>query len=343
MSEYDKLTVGFGEGFGRKVTNIYNLKPTNGTGDFTFERASLGSDYDGTVQQIDMPTVKLLGSCPCLQLEKTATNLYLNTTVLETQDVTTTAIVYVVSFYGIGTLNFTGSYVGSLVGTGENDRVSLEFTASAGTLTSTVLDDINVNKAQLEVDLLTSYMPSTGSPGVRAKDIVLPVVGSQFYNSLAGGIAINFSANGTDGVSDRQRLTLSDGLASNSYIEFVLNDQEIWIAYWKDGVRYHRFLYPRANMIDPNALNKVVISYNANVFEASLNGSIIGSEPMLNPYSENTLTSFQLADEDNTLYCVGVVQQAKAYNLQLEEEETGRWSGFETYQSMSDNFNFIVQ
>jgi hypothetical protein len=71
------------------------------------------------------------------------TNLLLNSGTLSTQNVTVSAVQYVLSFTGTGTVTLSGaSTAGPLVGTGtgENNRVQLVFTPSAGTLTCTVLE-----------------------------------------------------------------------------------------------------------------------------------------------------------------------------------------------------------
>lgn len=76
-------------------------------------------------------------------------NLLLNTDTLATQNVTVTAVSHVLSFTGTGTITLSGvSTAGPLVGTGVNDRVSLTFTPTAGTLTLTVSGSVKF--AQLE-------------------------------------------------------------------------------------------------------------------------------------------------------------------------------------------------
>jgi hypothetical protein len=66
-------------------------------------------------------------------------NQLLATTTLATQNVTTVAASYTLSFTGTGTLTLSGtSTAGPLVGTGVGQRVSLTFTPTAGTLTLTV-------------------------------------------------------------------------------------------------------------------------------------------------------------------------------------------------------------
>lgn len=75
-------------------------------------------------------------------------NLLLNTETLSTQNVTTVAVSYTLSFTGTGTITLSGtSTAGPLVGTGASNRVSLTFTPTAGTLTLTVSG--SVTQAQL--------------------------------------------------------------------------------------------------------------------------------------------------------------------------------------------------
>ena len=84
-------------------------------------------------------------SRPTLSARK---NKLVGTATLATQNATTTAVGHVLSFWGTGTVTLSGTATGSLVGTGVNDRVSLTFTPTAGTLTLTVTG--SVLKAQLE-------------------------------------------------------------------------------------------------------------------------------------------------------------------------------------------------
>lgn len=76
-------------------------------------------------------------------------NQFLNTATLATQNVTTRAVEYTMSFKGTGSITLTGTSTdGPLVGTGANDRVSLTFTPTAGTLTCTVAG--SVTEAQIQ-------------------------------------------------------------------------------------------------------------------------------------------------------------------------------------------------
>ena len=107
-----------------------------------------------------------------LLLEAAATNLFLNSDTLSTQNVTVGAEPHTLHFTGSGSVALSGAFTGSLAGTGtgENNRVSLTFTPTAGTLTVTVTGTIT--NAMVEEGLYaTSYFSSGGSQGVRAPDI----------------------------------------------------------------------------------------------------------------------------------------------------------------------------
>ena len=72
-------------------------------------------------------------------------NLLLASATMSTQNVTTVATSYKLSFTGTGTVTLSGtSTAGPLVGTGASDRVSLTFTPTAGTLTLTVSGSVTL-------------------------------------------------------------------------------------------------------------------------------------------------------------------------------------------------------
>ena len=75
-------------------------------------------------------------------------NILVNTETLATQSVTTLAAKYILSFWGTGSVTVSGASAGTLTGTGVGNRVSLEITCTAGTLSLTVSG--SVLKAQLE-------------------------------------------------------------------------------------------------------------------------------------------------------------------------------------------------
>lgn len=100
------------------------------------------------------------------------TNLLLNSSALATQNVTVTAVPHTLHFTGNGTVTLSGASTdGPLigVGTGEENRVSLTFTPTAGTLTLTVSGDV-VN-ADLEIgSTLSSHKPTLNATVTRAAE-----------------------------------------------------------------------------------------------------------------------------------------------------------------------------
>ena len=131
--------------------------------------------------------------CNGLLIEQSSVNILLNSATLSTQSVTTTATTYTLSFYGTGTVTLSGTYAGSLVGSGAfPTRSTLSFTATAGTLTLTVTG--TVSYAQLEaLSFPTSYIATAGASATRIADVVT-MTGTNFsswYNSSYGTYAIN--------------------------------------------------------------------------------------------------------------------------------------------------------
>ena len=128
---------------GYKAGTLYSVLPTDGISDFTVDRNSIATrvNEQGLIEEVAVNVPRLDysdGGCPVLLTEPQSTNLYLNSQTMVTQNITTLASDYTVSFYGTGTITLSGTYSGVLVGTGANDLVQLTFTATAGTLISTV-------------------------------------------------------------------------------------------------------------------------------------------------------------------------------------------------------------
>lgn len=142
-------------------------------------------------------------------IEPSKTQLLHTTDALVTQSLTVSAQKYTLHFTGTGTVTLSGaSTAGPLVGTGtgEQNRVALSFTPSAGTLTLTVTG--TVTNAQLEAGDQTSYIPNTAASGtvIRARDEPpIPAANAPWPQSapLALSIAIEgrltYSDNGSGG------------------------------------------------------------------------------------------------------------------------------------------------
>lgn len=123
-----------------------------------------------------------------------ATNLLHTTNALVTQSVTVTAQAYTLHFTGTGTITLSGASTdGPLVGTGtgEQNRVSLTFTPSAGSLTLTVSG--TVTNAQLEAGTVqSSYIPNLAGSGTATRNAeALSIAAADLpWNSSAMSIAL---------------------------------------------------------------------------------------------------------------------------------------------------------
>ena len=202
-----------------KATKVYSVIPSNGNGDMTFARATPASatrtNSNGIIENvaIDVPRLNYdsVGGCPSLLLEPQRTNLLLNSATVATQTIATTAVATTVSFYGTGTINFSGSYVGSLVGTGVNNRVTITFTPTVGSLILTVVG--SCTKGQLEVGAYpTTYIPTTSVIVTRNADLItlnniytnnfITSAGGTWFTELNNNFALTRDAAGTFQIGD---------------------------------------------------------------------------------------------------------------------------------------------
>lgn len=125
--------------------------------------------------------------------EPAATNLILNSDVMVTQVITTTAAERTLSFTGTGTLTLTGtSTAGPLVGTGANDRVQLTYTPTAGALTLTVSGTVEMAQDELGAPA-TSWIPTEGSTVTRDAD-ALPYPTAGNFEDAAGTVIAEVTA-----------------------------------------------------------------------------------------------------------------------------------------------------
>lgn len=106
-----------------------------------------------------------------LLIEPQRTNLILGSAAPATQNVSVTAQAYTLHFTGTGSITLSGAHSATLTGAGagEQNRVSLTFTPSAGTLTLTVSG--TVTAVQLEAGSgRTTVVPTTTATTTRATE-----------------------------------------------------------------------------------------------------------------------------------------------------------------------------
>ncbi len=190
----------------------------------TFTRSTVATYFDvaGAMQtaainaprfDYDPVTLALKG----LLIEAARTNLFLNSATLVTQNVTTTATAYTLSFYGTGTVTLTGtSTAGPLTGSGATTRVTQTFTPTAGTLTATVSG--SVTNAQIEAGAFaTSYFATTGASATRAADVatITSINTAPWFNAAAGTLVVDALYNGLTVTSFPYLSAMDDGTSNN--------------------------------------------------------------------------------------------------------------------------------
>jgi len=292
----------------------------------TFTRASAANyvNYAGVITsaatdapRIDYDPVTL--ACRGLLIEEQRTNLLLNSATLSTQNVTTSATPYTLSFYGTGTVTLSGtSTAGPLVGTGAYpNRVTLTFTPTAGTLTLTVTG--SVTSAQLEAgSFATSYITTTGATATRAADVavVSGAAFSAFYNSAAGTFVV--SGHTTDGFSGvtRRLMEVNDGTAGE---RFTVGMQNATTA---------RFLVTDAAAVADVGVTvtsmpaRVVIagSYAVNDVKAAANGTAGTADTSLTlPTVTQMVIGADLASPTATQMANGHIERIRYYRTALPQ------------------------
>lgn len=113
------------------------------------------------------------------------------------ENVTVTATAHTISFYGTGSIALSGVATDTLIGTGSNERVTLTFTPTAGTLTLTPSG--TVTDLQLEVgSVATSVIRGEGTQVTRAADNCPRTLAAEL-NASEGTILVDFA---TEGLKD---------------------------------------------------------------------------------------------------------------------------------------------
>lgn len=203
---------------GYKASKLYSIKPTSGLGDMTVVRATTATRVNSSnvIESVAINVPRLdytLGSCPSILVEPLRTNLVFPSATLTTQTRTVTAVANTLSFYGTGTIVLAGAHIATLTGTGANNRVSLTFTPTAGSLILTVTG--TVTNAQLEVGSnASSYIPTVTGIVSRNADVISKTGVSSLIGSTQGTVVMDL--NFTNVGVEKYILILRDTANTNS-------------------------------------------------------------------------------------------------------------------------------
>ena len=296
-----------------KAGKLYSAKPDFGAGDFTVDRNSTATyiDEDGLIKTALANVPRIENGA--ILTEPQSTNLYLNSATLATQNITTTASSYTVSFYGTGTITFSGSYVGSLVGAGAAVRVSKTFTATAGTLTSTISGQVTEGQCE-NLTYATSYISTTTTTETRLKDILKDAGDVNTFNSLEGVLFVEMAALANDSSKNRY-ITISDG-TDNNRVTLYYNSNNLEITGWVfiDGANI--FLSAQITQVD---FIKCAIKWRQNDFAFWVNGVEVVTNTSSNIFPVNTLNTLALYRVGDIFE--GKIKQLKVFKTALTDQQ----------------------
>jgi len=271
---------------------LHSVKPNTTTGDFTFTRATTATrvNSNGLIESVasGLPRIDFTGGTGHIILEPASTNLFLNSSTLSTQDVTTSANSFTVSFYGTGSITLSGTHSATINGTGTNDRVFLTFTPSSGALTCTVSG--TVTNAQIEQQsFATSYIPTSGSSATRNQDLAISAGDTSLINTVEG-VLYTETACLTDGDNNRAISIGSNGQNIAS-IQYNPTSNRILGRYRNAGNFECQIQF---DVADRTQFSKIAFRYKQDDFALFVNGVKVGTDTSGNVLSADTFTSLSL-------------------------------------------------
>ena len=300
---------------------IHSAKPIEATADLNFTRGSGATRTNAqgsreNSQGNNTPRINYKDGVGSWLIEPQSTNLYLNSALIVTQNITTLASSYTVSFYGTGTITFTGTYSGSLTGTGVNDRVSITFTTTSGTLTSAVSG--TVTQGQAEEGNITSYIPTIGSVQTRLAETASRSGLGDLIDSTQGVLYVEMSAFSNDGTY--RILSLSDGTSANRvYIQYTITTNQL-LSIIKVGGSTQGTLY--TNLSNVTDFIKLAIKWSENDFAMWVNGVEVSNDNNGSTPIANTLNTFQFADGTGGNNFYGNIKELAVFPILTDEELT---------------------
>ena len=285
---------------GVKTSKLYTIKPNDGTGDLTATRNTYATRVNESGNIVDVPAnvarIDYSTGQPAILAEPQRTNIIFPSNIATTQTITVTAQAYTLSFYGTGSVTLSGVATGTLVGTGANNKVTLTFTPTAGSLTLTVTG--SVTNWQLEAgSYATSLINTTTSAVTRNADVIGKTGANTLIGQTEGTIFLDF--NRTKQIESFKALLImySDILKNTLNIQ-TSNNQSLginvlWII---NGVTYQK------NVPLVDGRNKLLVVYDVNSTKVFINGTQltplanVGLPPMNNINLNNRSASRQYGE-----------------------------------------------
>ena len=303
---------------------IHSAKPIEATADLNFTRGSSATrvNAQGLVENSqgnNIPRINYKDGVGSWLIEPQSTNLYLNSALIVTQNITTLASSYTVSFYGTGTITFTGTYSGSLTGTGVNDRVSITFTTTSGTLTSTVSGTVTQGQTEQQ-SFATSLIPTNGSVQTRLSETASRSGLGDLIDSTQGVFYADISALANE--NSQRVISISDGTHNNTVKLGILNHStqlKLFAEVRSSGVT-QCFLGYNFGAVEPT-FKKCAIKFKENNFALWIDGVEKLTDTSGSTFSINTLNSFGFnRGQDGSQIFEGDIKAVAVFPILTDEE-----------------------
>ena len=259
-----------------KTSKLYSVVPNTTLGDMDVVRATTATRVNsaGLIESValNIPRIDYTnGSCPSILVEPQRTNLVFPSATLTTQTRTVTAAANTLSFYGTGTIVLSGVHIATLTGTGANNRVSLTFTPTAGSLILTVTG--TVTNAQLELgSYSTSYIPTVASTVTRNADVISKTGISSLIGQTEGTVFVDINVDLSYTQNDMKFINISDGTSTNWWFIGTNVSNQIRF-YYKTGAT----TYVSQLVTLTSGRHKLAFAYKSNDYVAYVDGTQIYS------------------------------------------------------------------
>jgi hypothetical protein len=255
---------------------LFSIKPTDGSGDLSVVRATTKTRVNslGVIESVPINVAALdytNSTCPSILVEPQRTNLVFPSATATTQSRTVTATAHTLSFYGTGSVVLSGVAIATLNGTDANDRVTLTFTPTAGTLILTIVG--SVINWQLEPGAnATSYIQTVASAVTRNADVIsktgiytnelISEIGGTWFLDLSNNIPTSRAAGSTSSIflNTTTSATLGNGFTIRNVAGGIIRLQIVKIV---NGIATTLYLTQDNNV-------KIAIKWNgltADIFE----------------------------------------------------------------------------
>ena len=298
-----------------KAGTLYAIKGA----DLTVTRATSATrvNANGVIETVGANVPRLdysNGSCPSILVEPQRTNLVFPSATATTQTRTVTAVAHTLSFYGTGSVTLSGVATGTLNGTGANNRVTLTFTPTAGSLNLTVSG--TVTDWQLEAGSnATSYIPTEASAVTRNADVITKTGISDLIGQTEGTVFVDVNILNLVSASI---LTIDSGTSSN-FIQIFKNiagDVRIRIRQ-NGGALPFIIISPVLSL----GRHKIALNYTNGNYILYIDGVQVGSSANSTNYPTLPLTQLVLSStnygEFNDSYNLVALWKTRLSNEQL--------------------------